>query len=226
MLETSVPEEICRVCSGNRGRRTRPPATGIYLLTEDTDILEPAALTERVENLFDGDVPTYTSDDDLAWDVFETNEPRVISDFETTPSVADRDTPVRSGIIVPLGDHGIFITASTSPRDFDRIDFDLLRVLATNTETALSRAERERALARQRDELTTLNRINAIVRDINQALVAAPSREEMERTVCERFAGSDVYHGALIATLSSAKEGLTVRTASGIDDDYLERLRS
>jgi HTH-type transcriptional regulator, bacterioopsin transcriptional activator and related proteins len=222
MLETSVPEEICRRAVDTAAEVLDLPATGIYLLTEDTGTLEPAVLTERVENLFDGDVPTYTSDDDLAWDVFETNEPRVISDFETTPSVADRDTPVRSGIIVPLGDHGIFITASTSPRDFDRIDFDLLRVLATNTETALNRAERERALARQRDELTTLNRINAIVRDINQALVAAPSREEVERTVCERFADSNAYHGALIATQSAAKEGLTVRTASGIDDDYLD----
>jgi PAS domain S-box-containing protein len=222
MLEASATEEICRRAVETAAEVLDLPATGIYLLTEDTGILEPEVLTERVENLFDGDVPTYTSNDDLAWDVFETNEPRVISDFDTTPSVADRDTPIRSSIIVPLSEHGVFITASTSPRDFDQIDFDLIRVLAANTEMALTRAERERALARQRDELTTLNRINAIVRDINQALVAAPSREEIERTVCERFADSNGYHGALIATRSSADDGLAVRTAAGIDDDYLD----
>ncbi|EFW90954.1 response regulator receiver modulated GAF sensor protein [Haladaptatus paucihalophilus DX253] len=222
MLETSCPETICQRAVETAADVLDLPATGIYLLSEDDDVLEPVVMTERVENLFDGDVPTYTSDDDLAWDVFETNEPRAISDFDATPSVADRDTPVRSGIIVPLGEHGIFITASTTPRDFDRIDFDLMRVLATNTETALTRAERERDIARQRDELTTLNRINAIVRDINQALVAAPSREEIERTVCERFADSSVYHGALIATLSSTEERLVVQTAAGIDDDYLD----
>lgn len=222
MLETSSSETICQYAVETAADVLGLPATGIHLHDEDAGTLEPVATTDAVERLLGGVVPMYTSDDDLVWDVFETGEPRVISDFETTPGVAGRKTPIRSAIIAPLGQHGVFITSSPSPRDFDRPDFDLMRVLTANTEAALTRAQRERAIARQRDELTTLNRINAIVRDINQALVAAPSRDEIERTVCERFDDSNVYHGALIGILSSAQDGLLVRTTAGIDDDYIQ----
>ncbi len=224
MLETSSPKRICRHAVETAVDVLDLPATGIYLHSEAENVLEPAVLTDTVEELLSDGIPTYSLDDDLVGDVFETGEPRVISDFRTTPSVAHRETPMRSTIVAPLGEHGVFITASPSPRDFDRIDFDLMRVLATNTEAALTRAERERDVARQRDELTTLNRINAIVRDINQALVAAPSREEIERTVCERLADSNAYRGAFIGTLSSAEEGIHVRTAAGIDDEYLDEV--
>ncbi|MCO8246493.1 PAS domain S-box protein [Haladaptatus sp. AB643] len=224
LLETSSPKLICQHAVETAVDVLDLPASGIYLHAEDRDVLEPEVLTDTVEELLNDAVPTYALDDNLVGTVFETGEPRVISDFQTTPNVAQRDTPMRSAIITPLGEHGVFITASPSPRDFDRIDFDLMRVLAANTEAALTRAERERDVARQRDELTTLNRINAIVRDINQALVAAPSREEIERTVCERLAASDAYHGAFIAMGSSTEEGMFVQTAAGIDDEYLDAM--
>ncbi len=224
MLGTSSPERICELAVETGVDVLNLPATGIHFYVEAENVLEPGVMTEAVQDVSDHDVPRYTPNDDLVWDVFETGEPQVIPDFQTTSGVAHRETPIRSAIIVPLGEHGVFITSSTSPRDFDRIDFDLMRVLAANTEAALTRAERERDVAHQRDELTTLNRINAIVRDVNQALVAAPSREEIERTVCERLADSNVYRGAFIGTLSSAEDGILVQTAAGIDDDYLSEI--
>ncbi|WP_435152389.1 PAS domain S-box protein [Haladaptatus sp. DFWS20] len=223
MFETASSETICTHAVTTAAEVLEFPISGIHFKAADADALEPVATTDDVAAAL-GSVPTFTPEDPFVWEVFETGEPRVVTDMDSTEQGATRDTPIRSAIIVPLGEHGVFLTSSESVRDFDRIDFELLRVLAANTEAALTRAERERAIARQRDELTTLNRINTIVRDINQALVAAPTREEIERTVCERFAASNVYHGALVGTLSSAEQGFVVQTAAGIDDAYLEAI--
>ncbi|MFC6724580.1 PAS domain S-box protein, partial [Halobium palmae] len=53
------------------------------------------------------------------------------------------------------------------------------------------RHRREQQVARQRDQLEKLNRLNGVIRQIDQALVRATSREEIEQAVCERLAGAD-----------------------------------
>ncbi|WP_049971395.1 PAS domain S-box protein [Haladaptatus cibarius] len=222
MSETASSQMICTHAVTTAAEVLDFPISGIHFESADGESLEPVATTDKVASALGGSVPTFTPEDPFVWDAFEAGEPSVIPDVQATEEGAARDTPIRSSIIVPIGEYGVFITSSESVRDFDQIDFDLVRVLAANTEAALTRAERERAIARQRDELTTLNRINAIVRDINQALVASPTREEIEQTVCERFAASNVYHGALVGTLSAAEQGLSVQTAAGIDETYLE----
>lgn len=76
--------------------------------------------------------------------------------------------------------------------------------------------EREQRLASQRDELATLNRINVVVQEIIRGLIAAATREEIEATICERIAASDLYEFAWIADRSANGE-LTVRTGTGVD---------
>ncbi|MFB6164039.1 MAG: GAF domain-containing protein [Haloarculaceae archaeon] len=60
---------------------------------------------------------------------------------------------------------------------------------------------RERLLREQRDELATLDRINAIVRDVDRVLVSADTREGIARAVAERLAADEPYRGALLAWL-------------------------
>ncbi|WP_169051785.1 histidine kinase N-terminal 7TM domain-containing protein [Halorhabdus amylolytica] len=64
-----------------------------------------------------------------------------------------------------------------------------------------ARTERERELASQRDELATLNQLNAVIRGVNQALVTARSREAIEQSVCERFADADRYRTVCVADI-------------------------
>ncbi|WP_227375919.1 bacterio-opsin activator domain-containing protein [Haladaptatus halobius] len=222
MLETSSQQEICSKAVQTATKVLELPITGLHLHAENEKTLEPVITSEAVDRVFDGSPPTLSPEDTLVWDVFEMGASRAISDLQEIENHQTQETPIRSAIITSLGEHGVLITASTSVRDFDRIDYDLMRILAANTEAALTRAERERAVARHRNELATLNRLNAIIRDINQTLVTAPTREEIERTVCERFAASDGYPGALIADLSSAEHGLNLRATAGIDEPYLQ----
>jgi PAS domain S-box-containing protein len=64
-------------------------------------------------------------------------------------------------------------------------------------EDVTERRERERKMARQRDELEQLDRLNAVVRDVDQALVGATTREGIERAVCERLAEAGRYRFAV-----------------------------
>jgi PAS domain S-box-containing protein len=66
-----------------------------------------------------------------------------------------------------------------------------------------ARKQRELELASQRDQLVTLNELNAVIRGVNQALVSARSREEVERAVCKRIADGGLYRTVCVADVST-----------------------
>jgi PAS domain S-box-containing protein len=84
------------------------------------------------------------------------------------------------------------------------------------------RKRRERALERQRDELETLDRINDLLFEIARELFGTPTREGIERAVCERLADSELYEFAWIGEPEPGGDRLAVRTSAGVDDGYVE----
>jgi PAS domain S-box-containing protein len=59
------------------------------------------------------------------------------------------------------------------------------------------------ARTRREEELATVRDLNSVIRGVNQALVSAASREEIEQAVCDRLAGSDLYEGVCVADLGT-----------------------
>jgi len=59
------------------------------------------------------------------------------------------------------------------------------------------------ARTRREEELATVRDLNSVIRSVNQALVSAASREEIEQAVCDRLAGSDLYEGVCVADLGT-----------------------
>ncbi len=94
------------------------------------------------------------------------------------------------------------------------------------TKDMTERHEYEELLRGQRDELDELNQINAVIRDIDQALVTATSREQIEQAVCDRLAASETYSAAWIAEYTEDYEEVTPRTWAGISDEYLDAIRT
>lgn len=86
------------------------------------------------------------------------------------------------------------------------------------------RVRRERQLRSRQDQLETLNRINAVVRQVIETLVEAPARDAIEREVCEQLVDSELYCGSWIAERTGDGQ-LAYRTGAGEADAYLERLR-
>ncbi len=86
------------------------------------------------------------------------------------------------------------------------------------------RARREREVAARRDELRTLNRINALVHEVIAALVTAASREEIEETVCEHLQASAFYRSAWIGEPDPSGDGIAPRTGVGVSDSFLDQV--
>ncbi|SDX75153.1 sensor histidine kinase [Halopenitus persicus] len=128
---------------------------GIWLHDEDEAALVPTALTEASTGLFGEDaVYAAESDPSISWEVFESGTARVIDDVDDYPRIYDpAETPVRSEIIVPLGDHGVFNVAATRRNAFDDVDATTARILASTTTAALDRAAHEETIRRHREEL-------------------------------------------------------------------------
>lgn len=89
------------------------------------------------------------------------------------------------------------------------------------------RKEHEQELEHQRDELTQLNRLNTLAREIIQALQDTTSREAIETAVCERLTESSLYQGAWIGIRGSTATGdqtVIPQTSTGIGTSYLEEM--
>ncbi|QLG48599.1 bacterio-opsin activator domain-containing protein [Natrinema halophilum] len=86
------------------------------------------------------------------------------------------------------------------------------------------RVRREQQLRSRQDQLETLNRINAVVRQVIETLVEAPARDAIEREVCEQLVDSDLYCASWIAE-RTGDGNLSYRTGAGEADTYLERVR-
>lgn len=84
------------------------------------------------------------------------------------------------------------------------------------------RKRRQRALAQQAEQLRTLNHINAVIREVNQALVRASTREEIEEAVCTHLAKKEPYRFAWIGEQGAASDRVTPRAWAGIEKGYLE----
>ncbi|MGQ4556188.1 bacterio-opsin activator domain-containing protein [Halobellus sp. GM3] len=87
--------------------------------------------------------------------------------------------------------------AALDSRDVgDLGDPDALRALTERLQDL--RAKRESEIRERERQLTRVRRINALLRDVDSAIVDASTREDIETTVCEAFAASP-YEGAWIA---------------------------
>jgi PAS domain S-box-containing protein len=136
--------------------------TGFWSYDPEAVALRPAAVTDGGHALFE-EIPTFTPENSLSWDVFATGEPAVYDDVSTQPNAYDPETPIASEIIVPVGDYGVLNSGSTEAGTFDASDVSTALILTANVEAALERAEREALLrdretqlARERDNLAAL----------------------------------------------------------------------
>lgn len=162
--------------------------------------------------------------EERAWRTFVSTETDTSNDFPPAPESGASETPIRSGVILSLGRHGVLCAGSIRPDAFDETTVDLAGTVAVTIETALDRAANEQQLARHNEELNRLDQINGIIRDIDQALVDAETREEIERVVCEQLAQSDRYHSAWIGEYDLDTETISPRDWAGIDASYVEDL--
>ncbi|MFD1514078.1 bacterio-opsin activator domain-containing protein [Halomarina rubra] len=199
----------------------------VFLFDDSTNVLRPAATTDELRSLVD-DLGAVGSEEPTAtWESFVTGETIALDDVLDTDYSLLRETSVRSGLWIPLGNHGVIAIVSETTGGFDQQTVMLADNLAATAEATLDRIEREEALREHERELTernsqleALNRTNELIREIDQVLVQTTTREAIEQAVCERLTQEDRFAFAWIGDV--VDERLRPRTWAGNDQGYLD----
>ncbi|MFT4884983.1 MAG: PAS domain S-box-containing protein [Natronomonas sp.] len=155
----------------------------VFFYDAGENALTPVASTPESEELFGGVSPMGPGDG-IGWTVFETGEPRIYDDVSEVPERFNPETAVRSEILLPLGEHGVFIAGATEVGVFDEQMESLAKLLTTNLEAALDRIEQQRDLEARQHELQRQNeRLNefagVVSHDLRNPLSVAKGRLEL-----------------------------------------------
>ncbi len=204
-------------------------ASAVYLFDTDTSNLRPAAHSATIKE-FNGPLPTVHADGEtLPSYSFVEDEALFFDDVHETERLENRATDLRSAAYIPLGNHGVFIVGSDHVGVFDDVTRELADLLAATAEAALDRITREsqlreqdRTLQQQNEQLTALNRINETIREIDQAVVQAETRDEIDQTVCELLTADDRFRFAWIGTVDPATDTIEPRAWAGTEQGYLD----
>ena len=202
------------------------PLVSTHLYEDETGRLEPRAVTNRLAGL-DIEPPSFGPGDSMVWQVYVEGESATRSEPETAvygSGVSDPD------VVLPLGSHGVMLVGAPT-ETFDAEDVELAQILAATLEAALNHvagerelAEREAELRRQRERADQFQRLNTIIRDIEQATVERSSRTDIEEAVCERLIDVGRHDLVWIAESSVGDDELVPRTGAGDGDAYLDGL--
>jgi len=209
------------------GTFTDDKVAAIWLYDESTDSLQPAAVSERAREKF-GELPAYTGEGSVSWEVFKYQEHRRYGDIGISDSRYNEETEIRSEIVLSLGEYGVMNIGATAQNAFDEETFTLARLLAANTEAALQRAEREDTLRdqrsrlkRQKDRFETVATI--ISHDLRNPLNVASTRLTLLREDTDSSHLDDIENalsrmeGIIEDVLTFARDGQTATNKTKID---------
>jgi len=100
----------------------------------------------------------------------------LVDDLQSEQDAYNPDSPVRSELIVPMGEYGVFNVGSSEPAAFTDNDVALAKLLGANAQVAFGRSERERLLERQTDRMEFFNSI--LRHDVLNAVTVIRARAE------------------------------------------------
>jgi|GEM_PF-3949705 len=200
----------------------------VNLVDTDAEVLSPVAYSEDVPDII-GDPPSVPLTESLAGEAFISNETIRVADVRSRGEVYNPDTPIRSQLVVPIGEFGVIICGATTVDTIDGEDQRLLELLARNAESVCTRVNRERQLRQHKQELEaqteTLERVeelNKKIRKLTQIATQSETRAELEQQVCDFLSSDGSFDFGWIGELSPEVDELCPRTWSGRDQGYLD----
>ena len=202
-----------------------PAVVAVHTYDDATDTLQP----ESVWLPPGGESDSVSLPDEyreLLRETFVSDDATVFSNQQSLSELPALNAVVQSGVAYPLGRHGVLFVGSTQAYAFEQTDVEFVRTVAHATEAALDRAEHQRTLERQNEQLRHLDRINRTIRHIDQALVRASSREEVETVVCDRLTHTDAYAFAWIGDRDPLTDQFVPRQWAGDGEPYLDELHT
>jgi GAF domain-containing protein len=185
-MMTAGATEVAEIVSATARSILDLPINAVFLNDDGEETLAPAAYTDAAAAVF-AEIPTLRPGEGIAWDVYSTADPKVYSDVSTVPGRYNPDTAVRSEMLLPMGDHGVFVAGSTGAGTFDSTDVSMAKLLVSNAEVAIERARREETIREREAQLRGKNErleefASIVSHDLRNPLSIAQGCTQLART--------------------------------------------
>ncbi|MGM0605314.1 MAG: bacterio-opsin activator domain-containing protein [Halobacteriota archaeon] len=192
-------------------------SVALYRYDETENELVPIAATEAMSDRF-GLLPSVSPGENDLWRSFLENDIVTTGVFDAASEQ----------LCVPLDEHGVLVFDQMAGR-FDDVTIEIAELLAATTEAAFDRVsrearvhERDRRLTEQNERLQRVNEINLLLRNVDQAIIEAESRSEIEYAACERLVDAEWFSFAWIGEPVVGGDRIEPRTWAGADSGYLD----
>lgn len=219
-MDATAKQQVADVVAAAADGPLYLPVTVVALIDDESGELCPVARSDTVERKLDP-APLFEQGDGVGWHVFVNDEREVIEPPFEGP-LDDLDAVDELGVH-PLSQHGVLVTGAPDHDD------QFAETLAENMRTTLDRIhsdtmlqERDERLQEQNESLSRLNRINEIIRDIDQVLVSASSRREIQQAVCEELTSGGPYAFAWFGVHDAPSDRIAPRCWAGDGKGYLD----
>jgi PAS domain S-box-containing protein len=230
LVTADSQEEITSVVVNAADGVLDAPGVGIFLFDDEDNVLRPAAATDELLEYYDGTLVFGPGRADSAtWQAYATGETSFFADIRESDHVANPQTEARSTLLIPLGNHGVFVVSSPERGVFGEQKRRLIGLLAATTEAALDRVvgqagirERDRALEERTERVEQLERILGLTRETIRLLPRASTRSEVVAGVCEHLVTLAPYSFAWIGHTPPDGDALDPEAWAGAEDGYLD----
>ena len=229
LLTTETTDDTAELIVDTAASIQDHAAVGIYRYDETTSRLEPSAATDSFERYCGGELAAVgPGTESFVWHTYVTGTLNVLDDVETPSEAGPFVEPVGSGIVVPIGDYGVFVAVGETGA-VGESDRYFAETLVATAEAAFDRLESEAALREREAEIEAQNerlrrqvRANETIRSVDQSLIGATDRSQLEADVCDRLVdGADVSF-AWIGAFDDGDERLRASAWAGDGESYLD----
>ena len=231
LLYAETEQEIAHHLVADTGDILDVDVSAMYLYRTDENRLRPVAYSDQMRKY--GPVQSVRTDEaNVLGQCFLESDPCFFDDGYESARPGTWQTALASTALIPLGDHGVFVAGSVRPGVFDEMKREIADLVAATAEAALDRVARENqlreqdeTLQRQNQQLTQVNEINELIREIDRTLVQAETRDEVFQSVCDVLTQQRDFAFAWVGTPETGTEKLTCRGWAGDSAEYLDQIR-
>lgn len=220
LMRAKAEQAICEVAVTAVPDLFDVPFSRLWLYDAAATELQLTAETERAAKLLSDDV-VYRPGNSISWEAFDTGELRLFDADDNPDQQYDENSRIGCELILPIGEHGVMNISSYEADAFSPMDFQIARILSTNIEAALSKAEREHALEVKNDRLEEF--VSIVSHDLRNPLTVADGNLELARmdddreelgTVADSLDRMDTLIDEL---LTLAEQGYVVEDRTSLD---------
>lgn len=192
---------------------------------EDADMFEVKAISENGTAEV-GD-RLLELDEGITGHVYQTKETTYLESLSASEQAKPTDNDIQSGLVVPVGDWGVFNVLSAQPDAFDQRDKNWTELLCLSLGTAIERKQRERQLKDKNEQLDEF--ASVISHDLRNPLNVAQLRLNLAREECDSehldqvVDAHDRMNRLIDDLLMLAREGKTISKTEVVDIEELVR---